>query len=68
MQFLTNIHNPKDKNAKLYLSNSSDKTPEQAWAHHLEWLKDKIIGEPEATKFYAAAQLKEMGIVGIYNT
>ena len=71
MRFLTNIHNPKDPKAKMYLALSFDEAfdpqgHERAWQRHLDWLKDKIIGEPQGTDTYTSAQLKEMGMVGVY--
>lgn len=39
---------------------------ERAWRRHLEWLSDKVIGEPPGTDTYTAEQLKEMGYVGVY--
>ena len=66
MKFLTNTHDPKDKYAKMYVAHSLYETPAEAWAHHVEWLKDKIIGEPQATETYTVEQLKEMGMVGVY--
>ena len=66
MEFLTNTHDPKDKYAKMYVARSIHETQEQAWAHHVEWLKDKVIGEPQATEAYTVEQLKQMGLVGVY--
>ena len=66
MRFLSNTHDPKDKNAPMYVDCSFHETREEAWAHHLEWLKDKTIGDPEATETYTVEQLKEMGLVGVY--
>lgn len=66
MKFLTNIHNPSDKNAKLYISLRPHETLKEAVTNHLEWLKGKVIGEPQATEAYTVAQLKEIGMVGVY--
>ena len=66
MEFLTNTHDPKDKCAKMYVARSIHETPAEAWAHHVEWLKDKVIGDPQATEAYTVEQLKEMGLVGVY--
>lgn len=66
LRFLTNTHDPKDKLAPMYVSRSFDETQKEAWLRHLEWLKDKVIGEPQATKAYTTEQLKEMGLVGVY--
>lgn len=66
MKFLSNTHDPKDKNAKMYVARLFHETQEEAWANHLNWLKGKVIGDPEATEAYTVAQLKEMGLVGVY--
>lgn len=66
MKFLTNTHDPKDKNAKMYVARRVHETQEEAWRHHLDWLKDKVIGEPQATEHYTVGELKEMGLVGVY--
>lgn len=31
-----------------------------------EWMRDKVIGEPQATDYYTAEQLRERGYVGVY--
>lgn len=67
MKFLTNTRDPKDKHAKMYVARSIHETPEEAWAHHVAWLKDKVIGEPQATEAYTVEQLKELGLVGVYS-
>jgi hypothetical protein len=51
MRFLTNIYDPEDPKAKMYLKLSSEDAAdpqgrERAWQQHLDWLKDKVIGEP----------------------
>lgn len=66
MKFLSNIYNPKEPDAKRMLVLSLDETRETAWKHHLEWLQDKVIGDPQATKFYTMEQLKDMKMVGVY--
>jgi hypothetical protein len=71
MQFLTNIHDPEDPNAKMYLALSFEdmgnpQGRERAWQEHLDWLKDKVIGEPQGTDAYTSDQLKELGMVGVY--
>lgn len=66
LRFLSNTHDPKDKNARMYVARRFDETQEEAWRNHLAWLKGKVIGEPQATEAYTVAQLKEMGMVGVY--
>lgn len=45
-QWLTNTHDPKDPMASMYIVSSYDESTLQEWQYHLEYLKDKIIGEP----------------------
>jgi hypothetical protein len=66
LRFLSNTHDPKDKFARMYVARRFDETQEEAWHWHLEWLKGKVIGDPQATETYTVAQLKEMGMVGVY--
>ena len=66
LRFLSNIHDPKDKFAPMLVARRFDETQEEAWCWHCEWLKGKVIGDPQATEAYTVAQLKEMGMVGVY--
>lgn len=66
MKFLSNTHDPKDKNARMYVARRFNETPEEAWRWHRKWLKGKVIGDPQATEAYTVEQLKEMGMVGVY--
>lgn len=66
LRFLTNIHDPQDKNARMYIRCMPYQTQEQAWREHLEYLKDKVIGDPQKTEAYTVAELKAMGLVGVY--
>jgi hypothetical protein len=71
MRFLSNIHDPQDPNAKIYLTLNywEAREPggrEAAWQRHLEWVNAHVIGEPQASSFYTSEQLKEMGMVGVY--
>jgi hypothetical protein len=31
-----------------------------------EWIKDKVIGDPQASEVFTVEQLKEKGVVGVY--
>lgn len=64
MKFLSNTHDP---HARMYVARMFDQTQEEAWRNHLEWLKDKVIGEPQATADYTVEELKAMGLVGVYS-
>ncbi len=67
MKFLGNTHDPQDEeNAKMYVVRRFGETHDEAWKHHIEWLKGKVIGDPQATEAYTVRQLKDMGMVGVY--
>jgi len=66
LRFLTNLKDPKVKNAKKYLLLSSDQTREEAWADLQKWLADKTIGQPQPTSSYTMEQLQEQNFVGVY--
>jgi len=66
MKFLSNTHDPKDKEADYYILRSADETQAQAIAAHHRWLDGKVIGRPQATKFYSVEQLEARGVVGVY--
>lgn len=60
MKFLTNTYNPKQLDAKLMLHVPYNETREQAWTLYLEWLQDKVIGDPKATKSYFEKQFRPL--------
>jgi hypothetical protein len=66
MKYLSNTYDPNAANAFYKVTRAYDETQVEAWQHRLEWLKGKIIGEPQATKTYTVKQLKAMNMVGIY--
>jgi hypothetical protein len=66
VKFLTNIYDPKRKNAKLFLLGSHGETPQEAWRRQEEWLRDKHIGDPQSES-YTVSELREMGYVGVYS-
>ena len=66
MRFLSNTFNPKHPNARQYLARSIGEDEEQAWQHYQDWLRGKIIDDPQASKKYTVEELKAMGYVGVY--
>lgn len=66
MRHLGNTHNPTDvENAKrdLALSHHEMHDPrgrERAWQRHLEYLSDKVLGEPMSWHDHTDAELIEM--------
>lgn len=73
MRFLVNIPDPDNPLSKQYLAlpfieTLTPQKRKRAWERHLEGLRGKVIGEPQETGTYTSAQLKEMGLVGVYTT
>lgn len=66
MKFLSNTYDPKRKDAPMRVTARIGETQQEAWRWHLEWLRGKVIGEPQETSTYTVEQLKEMGMVGVY--
>lgn len=38
----------------------------EEWQHHLDWIKNHVVGPPKATDHYTQAELIGMGMIGIY--
>lgn len=66
LRWLTNICDPNLPDAKKHLPLSLHENRDEAWQYHLEWLSDKIIGEPVATVHRSVEELKRNNLVGIY--
>lgn len=68
MRFITNIEDPNGPRAKSNVIRRSDQTYKEAREKYLEWLSDKVIGEPVGSeKGLTTEALKEMGMVGVYS-
>lgn len=67
MRFLSNTYNPDLPDARRYVSRNSDETQDQAWEHHRQWLKGKIIGKPQATASKTVEELEAIDMVGVYS-
>lgn len=68
MRFITNIEDPDGPSAKSNVIRRADQTNEEAWEKYLEWLSDKVIGEPVGyERGLTTEALKEMGKVGVYS-
>jgi len=68
MRWLTNTYDPSLPDVRMHVVRCFPETFEESWRLHLDYLKDKIIGEPQATEKYTVEQLKAMGMVGVYTT
>lgn len=66
VRWLSNTYNPKGSNAEMCVARSFNESQEEAWQHHQNWLKGKIIGDPKATDYYTVEQLKAQNMVGVY--
>jgi hypothetical protein len=66
MRWLTNIYDPSRPDAHRHLFVDRDETPEDAMKYRRQWLADKAIGDPQPTRAYSVAELKEMDMVGVY--
>ena len=64
MRWLTNTYWPKrpDRFVITWLGNPRELSRDEEDA----WLADKIIGEPQATDWHTVEELKEWGLVGVY--
>lgn len=71
-KFLSNVYDPKDPKAEMYLTYSfyawdcGPKAMKQEWEQYLEWINSHLIGPPEATDTYTQQKLIDMNMVGIY--
>ncbi len=61
MKWLTN-HHPDER----YIAVGLNETSDHAIQRQRQWLKGKVIGEPQATASYTVEQLKAQGYVGVY--
>lgn len=71
LEFLTNTPDPEDPKAQMHLAVDfhewgDPQGRERAWQRHLEYLSDKVIGDPQGTEKHTVEELKAMGMVGIY--
>lgn len=66
LKWLTNDFDPNHEVARLSFPVVVGEDRSRAWESYQEWLKDKIIGEPQGPTVDAVAELKRKGYVGIY--
>jgi len=66
MRFLANIYDPQRPDAKRWLDLITGQTYEEVWAKREDWLRNKLIGRPQATAAYSIEELEAQGIVGVY--
>lgn len=72
MRWLTNMRDPRlDDAIKRVITHMLEEfgkyeTPEQAHQRELEYIEGRILGEPMATRKYSVVELKNMGLIGVY--
>ena len=66
MKHLTNMYDPREPDAKKYVTRTFGQTHEEAWEELQRYLQGKVIGPPRATDAYTVEELEAMGTVGIY--
>lgn len=64
MRWLVNTYWPKSPDR--FVLPRIGGTEAEARAIEDAWLADKIIGEPQATEGFTVEELKEWGLVGVY--
>lgn len=66
LKWLCNTCDPRLPESASSVSIRYGQTLSEAIQEQRDFLKDKLIGEPQATESYSAAELKAMGLVGVY--
>lgn len=66
MKWLTNIYDPKRKNAKYSLPVQLNQNRNIEWGRRLAWLARHEIGRPKASMQHSVEALEAMGYVGVY--
>jgi len=66
LRWLTNTYDPSRIDARAMHSYISGVDRALQWQWHLEWLRDKVIGDPQPSEHFTVAQLKAAHYVGIY--
>jgi len=61
-----NTHDPNDRNARMYVARRSNETEQEAWDNYKRWLGSVVLGPVNATEWYTADELADMGLVGVY--
>ena len=69
--WISNTYDPRKPDANDFAAiaiDQIDQTRSEAIASYRQWLADRVIGKPQATEKggYTAAELKVMGLVGVY--
>jgi len=68
VKFLSNIHDPRDKeDANMNLARKFGESTEVAWEYYKNWLKGKVIGRPQPSATRTVEELEELGLVGVYD-
>lgn len=68
MKWISNARNPKSAKQAVLTVRLPNQTFDQALQDQQRYLRDKIIGEPQATDKHSVEQLKSFGMVGVYES
>lgn len=71
MRHLSNTAAPTSETARMSFACSYEAYRDKSradveWQSHLDWIAKNIVGKPLATKNHTAAELENMGYVGVY--
>lgn len=66
MKHLTNIYDPRRRDARAMIMTQRGQTHAEAWRLQQRWLSDEMIGSPKATDHYSVRELAAQGLVGVY--
>ena len=62
MKWLANIPDPKNKEIAYWaLPVALNEKRSEVWEKHLQWLEDKIIGDPKESAEYSVVRRKKAG-------
>ena len=67
MKWLANIPDPANKDIAYWaLPVALNEKRAEVWQKHLDWLEDKIIGDPKESSECSIIRRKKAGWVGVY--
>lgn len=71
-KFLTNTPDPNGEYGRAlfaYSNHAQDcgqSAMDSEWQHHLNYIKEHVVGPPKGTEKWTVEQLQEQGMIGIY--
>lgn len=67
LRYFGNTYDPRQPDVLYSIVVGWDESPQEAYQRHADWLRDKMIGDPQPTSTYTVEQLKKMNMVGVYS-